>query len=332
MKRAAALALKAFTALAVALACAWAALSVYWSDIPGEAARTVLAAAIPIATLLAFALTRRGGLTLAVWLGCFALYVLWWSSIEPSNHRPWQRDVAVLPHAEMNGDIVTIRNVRDFAYSTETDYQPRYYDKTYDLSKLDSVDLIAVYWMGDAIAHVMMSFGFGGKDYLCFSIETRKQQGQEYSSLKGFFKQYTLTYVVADERDLIRLRTDYRSPTEDVYIYRTRMPRENARKLFLEYVREINSLRDTAQFYNTLTTNCTTNIVRHVRSFGGKVSYNWKILLSGYAPQYVYELGGLETSLPFDELRAKSHVNPKARAIGDAPDFSARLREGLPGM
>jgi hypothetical protein len=332
VRRAAAIALKALAALAVALVTAWAALAAYWSDIPGEAARTALAAAIPIATLLAFALARRKGRALAAWIGCFALFVLWWSSIAPSNDQPWQRDVAVLPYAAVHGDTVTLRNVRDFAYRTETDYQPRYYDKTYELSKLDSVDLIAVYWMGDAIAHVMMSFGFGGTDYLCFSIETRKQQGQEYSSLKGFFKQYTLTYVVADERDLIRLRTDYRNPTEDVYVYRTRMPRENARKLFLEYVKEINSLSREAQFYNTLTTNCTTNVVRHIRTFSGKVSYNWKILLSGYAPQYVYELGGLDTTLPFPELRARSHINAKARAIGDAPDFSARIRKGLPGM
>lgn len=194
------------------------------------------------------------------------------------------------------------------------------------------MDLIAVYWMGDAIAHVMMSFGFEGGDYLCFSIETRKEMGEEYSSLKGFFRQYELTYVAAEERDLIRLRTDYRNPPEDVYLYRTRIPKENARKVFMEYVKQINSLYARPAFYNTLTTNCTTNIVSHVRAFGGMVSYNWKILLSGYAPQYVYELGGLDDALPFEELRARSHVNAAARAAGDAPDFSARIRAGLPGM
>lgn len=332
MTRAAALVLRFLAAVAVSLMTGWAALAVYWSDIQSPALRTSLAVGIALATVLAFALQPRKGRVLAGYLVCFLLFTLWWSGIAPSNVRDWQRDVAVPPHAEVNGDLVTMHDVRDFSYATETDYKPRYHDKTYDLARLDTVDLIAVYWMGDAIAHVMMSFGFEGGDFLCFSIETRKEVGEEYSSLKGFFRQYELTYVAAEERDLIRLRTDYRNPPEDVYLYRTRIPKENARKLFMEYVKQINSLYARPEFYNTLTTNCTTNIVSHVRAFGGKVSFNWKILLSGYAPQYVYELGGLDETLPFEELRARSHVNAAAHAAGDAPDFSARIRAGLPGM
>jgi len=332
MTRAAALVLRFLAAVAVSLMTGWAALAVYWSDIQSPALRTSLAVGIALATVLAFALQPRKGRVLAGYLAFFLLFTLWWSGIPPSNVRDWQRDVAVPPHAEVNGDLVTIHDVRDFSYATETDYKPRYHDKTYDLARLDTVDLIAVYWMGDAIAHVMMSFGFEGGDFLCFSIETRKEVGEEYSSLKGFFKQYELAYVAAEERDLIRLRTDYRNPPEDVYLYRTRIPKENARKLFMEYVKQINSLYARPEFYNTLTTNCTTNIVSHVRAFGGKVSFNWKILLSGYAPQYVYELGGLDDTLSFEELRARSHVNAAARAAGDAPDFSARIRAGLPGM
>jgi hypothetical protein len=318
--------------LAVALMTAWAALAAYWSDMPNQTLRKALAAGVVLVTFLIFAGIRRRSVRLLAFLAAFSLFTLWWASIEPSNDRNWQPDVAELPYAEMAGDTVTIRNIRDFAYRTETDYDPRYYDKTFDISKLNSVDLIAVYWMGDAIAHVMMSFGFTGEDYVCFSIETRKEQGEEYSSVMGFFKQYELTYVVADERDLIRLRTDFRRPPEDVYIFRTRMTPENARKLFMEYVKKLNSLYSKPEFYNTLTTNCTTNIVRHFRAFGGKASYNWKILLSGYAPLYTYELGGLDNTLPFDELKAKSYVNSKARAIGDTPDFSAKLREGMPGI
>jgi hypothetical protein len=307
-------------------------MAAYWSDIQNPMARTALAAGIVLATILAFACIRRKGMALIAYLAAFGLFTLWWSSIEPSKDRCWQTDVAVLPYAEMDGDTVTVRNIRNFAYRSETDYEPRYYDKTFDLAQLTSVDLIAVYWMGDAIAHVMMSFGFAGKDYLCFSIETRKEVGQEYSSLKGFFKQYGLIYVAADERDIIRLRTDFRRPAEDVYLYRTRVPAENVRKLFLEYMKQMNGLRAKPEFYNTLTTNCTTDVVRNFRAFGGKARYNWKILLSGYTPFYAYEMGGLDGSIPFEELRAKSYVNPKARSIGDAPDFSERIREGLPGM
>ena len=308
---------------------AWASLAAYWSDTPNATARTLFAAGIVLATILTFVLIRRKGVALVSYLAAWSLFTLWWCSITPSNVRNWQPDVAVLPYAEISGDMVTVRNIRNFTYRSETDYQPGYYDKTFDLKKLDSVDLIAVYWMGDAIAHIMLSFGFEDQDYLCFSIETRKEQGEEYSTLKGFFRQYELIYVVADERDLIRLRTDYRNHREEVYLYRTRMPQENAQKLFFEYIKTINSLRDKPEFYNTLTTNCTTDVVRHFQSFGGIMRYNWKILLSGYTPLYAYEIGGLDDTLPFEELRARSYINPKAQVIGDAPDFAVKIREEM---
>jgi hypothetical protein len=177
---------------------------------------------------------------------------------------------------------------------------------------------------------LFVSFGFGGQDYVAISIETRKERTEDYSSIKGFFKQYELIYVVADERDVIRLRTTYRQPPEEVYLYRTRIPPARARRLFLAYVREINQLVEQPVFYNTLTTNCTTNILFHVRASGGIARYNWKILLSGYAPAYAYEGGGLDTSLSFADLKQRSHINASAQAAGDAPDFSQRIRAGLP--
>jgi hypothetical protein len=184
--------------------------------------------------------------------------------------------------------------------------------------------------MGDAIAHVMVSFGFQEKDFVTFSIETRKEQGEEYSTLKGFFKQYELIFIVGDERDLIRVRTDFRKPPEDVYLFRTDATPANARKFFMEYIRQINSMKENPEWYNTLTTNCTTDVVRLIRGFGGRARYNWKVLLSGYAPQYAYENGSLDTRIPFEELRKLSYINPKARAVGDDPEYSRKIREGLP--
>ncbi|MFZ5427942.1 MAG: DUF4105 domain-containing protein [Thermodesulfobacteriota bacterium] len=324
--------MKRAAALAVIMATAWATMAAWWSDLPSPAVRGSLAALMVIASLAALFAARRRPVALLLWLAGFGLFALWWSGIEPSNQRDWQTDVAVLPYVQMDGGTVTVRNIRDFSYRSETDYAPRYLDKTFDLNRLESVDLIAVYWMGDAIAHVMVSFGFAGEDHLCLSIETRKEKGESYSSLKGFFKQYEIIYVAATERDVIRLRTDYRVPPEDVYLYRTRLPSPDARRLFLEYAGEMNALRERPAFYNTLTTNCTTNVVRHFRAFEDRVRYDWKILLSGYAPQYAYELGGLDDSMPFAELRALSLVNARARAAGDAPDFSRRIRAGLPGM
>jgi len=317
-------------AVVVILMTAWGALAVFYSNLPGESLRAAVAAVFVLVTCAGFIFLKSRWRALAGFLVLFAVLVCWWLTIPASNDRKWQRDVAVLPYATVKGEQVTIHNIRNLNYRTETDFDVRYYDKTFDLNRLDSVDLIAVYWMGDAIAHVMVSFGFQGRDFVTFSIETRKELGEEYSTLKGFFKQYELIFIAGDERDLIRVRTDYRKPPEDVYLFRTRMPPENARKFFMEYVRQINSMKEHPEWYNTLTTNCTTDVVRLIRAYGGQARYNWKVLLSGYAPQYAYDLGALDTRIPFEELRKLSYINPKARAVGDDPGFSMKIREGLP--
>lgn len=258
------------------------------------------------------------------------LLAVWWRGIQPSNDRNWQPEVAVLAKADLDGDRVTIHNIRNFDYRTEFDFTPHYYDKTFDLAKLDGLDLVASYWMGDAIAHLMVSFGFGEDDHLAISIETRKEQGESYSTLAGFFRQYELYYVVADERDLIRVRTNYRKdPPEDVYVYPVNIPRENLRRLFLDYVREINALNERPTFYNTATTNCTTNIWVHTQ-VNQRNPFSWKILLSGHTPEYVYERGRLNTSMPFDELRRRSHINEAAQRADTAADFSRQIRIALP--
>jgi len=315
-------------ALMVAVMTAWGMLAIYYSDIPDATQRTCFAGLFGLATLAAFIVLPNRRRTLICFIAAFAALVAWWSLIKPSNSRDWQKDVAVLPYATTQGSQVTIHNIRNLNYRTETDFDSRYYDKTFDLNKLSSVDLITVYWMGDAIAHVMISFGFGGSDYVTFSIETRKEKHEAYSTIKGFFKQYELTYVVGDERDLIRLRTSYRN--DDVYMYRLRMPPERRLLLFMEYVKKINKLKEKPEFYNTLTTNCTTNVVTHVQAFGGSLRYTWKILLSGYTPQYVYELGGLDTSLPFEMLRKIGFINERADRAGNDPGSSEKIREGLP--
>jgi len=251
--------------------------------------------------------------------------------IPASNTRDWQPEVAYAPYATtINGDVITIHNLRNFNYRTENDFDARWEERTYDLSKLDSVDIIAVYWAGKAIAHVMVSFGFAGKDYLTVSIETRKEKGENYSTLAGFFRQYELYYVVADERDVIRVRTTYRQPHEDVYVYRTNAPIKNIRRIFLDYIKTMNELRDRPSYYNTLTTNCTTSVLFHTRVNPESPPMSWKVLLSGYVPDYLYELGRLDTSHPFVELERLSRVNERAHTADNDSAFSQRIREGLP--
>jgi hypothetical protein len=313
--------------LIVILLTAWCAGALYYSGPGGARTRTILAIAFPLATLLAFAVLPRRGRTLTGFLVLAVVVIVWWTFIPATNERDWQTDVSVTPWVSQDGDRITIHGVRNFEYRSETDFTPRWEDRTYDLNQLDSGDLIAVYWAGKAIAHIMVSFGFGGRDYVAVSIETRKARGQSYSTLAGIYKQYELVYVVGDERDLIGLRTSYRKPPEDVYVYRVKTPRENLRRVFLDYMKTMNDMREHPQFYNTLTTNCTTTVLLHTRVNQGSPPWSWKILLSGYVPQYVYELGRLDTSVPFAELERRALVNDRARGIERDPAFSQRIRQ-----
>ena len=304
--------------------------ALWYFDHASFAVRAALAAAFAIAALACLA-----GLFLSRWrwraFTCYALLfalVLWrWQAIEPSNDRDWQPENARLAYATIDGERITLHNIRNFNYRTETDFTPAYYDKTFDLRSLDSVDVVAVYWMGPAIAHVFLTFGFGGKDHVAISIEARKERGEGYSSLQGFFRQYELHYVVADERDVIRVRTNYRrDPPEEVYLYRLRSTPEAVRRVFLDYLAEINRLKERAEFYNTLTTNCTSNIWMHSRVNPEHLPYSWKLLVSGHVPELLYEHGKLEASVPFAELQRRSLINAPAVAADQAADFSRRIR------
>jgi hypothetical protein len=317
-------------AIVVALMTAWAAMAIYYSHLPGEYLRLGLAGLFAFATAAAFLFLPKRRRTLAWFAVVFAVVVVWWMMIPASNTRNWEREVARAPYATMEGDLITIHDIRNFNYRTEKDFDAVYYNKTFDLTKLDSADLIAVYWMGEAVAHVMMSFGFQGKDFISFSIETRKEQGEDYSTIKGFFKQYELIFIAGDERDLIRVRTDYRTPREDVYLYRLGAKPQRVREVFMAYIQQINDMKQRPEWYNTLTTNCATSVIHLMRVTGGHVRYTWKVLLSGYAPLYAYESGALDTSIPFGELKRRSYINPRAHTIGNDPEFSRKIREGLP--
>ena len=253
-----------------------------------------------------------------------------WTSLFPSNDRAWTRDVAQAPWGEVRGDEVVIHNVRNFTYRTDEDYDVRYEDRTVRLSDLSEVDILVTYWGSKPIAHIMVSFGFGDNQFLAVSIETRKEQGESYSAVNGFFRNYELAYVVADERDVVALRTNYRNPEEQVYALRTQVALENGRKLFLDYIHSMNKLREHPRFYNTLTTNCTTQVLRHVWAFGSDARYNWQILLSGYVPEYLYENDTLMPGMSLDEVMRRSLVNEKAHAVPLDENFSKAIRESVP--
>lgn len=307
-------------------------LAIYFSSLPGALLPIASGGFALVALILIPAGLRKG--KRQAWGGFLVLFALvlaaWWLLIPPSNDRNWQPDVAVLPWAEIQEDRVTVHNIRNVDYRTETDYTVRHYDCSFDLRELRTLDLFLVYWGSPSIAHTMLSFGFENAGFLCFSIETRKEVGEEYSAIKGFFKQFELTYVVADERDVVRLRTNYRIG-EDVYLYRLKAPMAFARKVLLDYLREVNSLRERPEWYRAMLTNCTTSILRHTTPFNPEARFDWRLIANGYLDEMLYERGQIDRTLPFAEFKQRSLINLRAQGADQASDFSRLIRAGLPG-
>jgi len=312
----------------VLLAVAWASLALWfdgpsWRPLAGLLAAGFIAAAVALVALVR-PLCRSLALLGVLWF----VVLIWWLSIAPRNDRDWSPDVARLATATRDGDLVTIGNVRDFDYSSETDFTARWEDRVYDLSRVRGADMFVSYWGPTLIAHTIMSWEFEDGRHLAMSIETRKEKGESYSALRGFFRQYELYYVVADERDVVRLRTNYRD--EDVFLYRLRGSPERARAVLESYLEEVDRLSRTPKWYNAFTHNCTTSIRRMVQAAGVHNPWDWRILVNGKGDELMYSRGTINTSLPFPEMRARSDITAKAKAADGAPDFSARIREGLP--
>lgn len=308
----------------------WGGMALYFSVLLGPYS-VWAAAGYTLASLAIFFLGRTWKKAVALFALLFTLVLVFFFLQKPSNNRDWQPDLALLPSATITGDTITIHNIRNCDYRTETDFSVQHYDKTFDLKTLTSLDLFLVDWGLGSVVHTMLSFGFNNQEYVAISIEARKEQGEGYSTIRGFFRQYELTYVVADERDVVRLRTNYRQG-ETVYLYRIRGDKELFREVFLDYFRSINQLKDTPAWYNALLSNCTSVLRGHTRPYFRKVLWDWRLLANGYADEMAYEKGMLDTSLPFTELKRRSIINPAAKAADRNPDFSLRIRAGLPGM
>lgn len=299
-----------------------------WFDFPWPQGRSVAATVFALAMVLVPVFVRplwRAKLGTAMGIG---LVALWWASLQPRQDREWKPEVALLPYAEIDGEMVTLHNVRNFEYRAVSDFTPRHETRRVDLRNLRGVDIFINYWGSPYMAHPILSFDFGPDGRVCFSIETRPEKGEAYSALGGLYRQFELTCIVADERDVIRLRTNFRKG-EDTFLYRLNARR--AKQGFMDYIQTVNELHAAPKWYNAVTSNCTTGI-RNQRTASERAPWDWRMLVNGLGDQLLYERGAIDRSLPFEELKRLSHINEKAKAANDAPDFSDRIREGLPGM
>lgn len=304
---------------------AYASAAFYYSTMEPDSLRLGAAALCGLLFLATCGITqiKRRLVALCGLLSCFAI---WFYTDQPSNNRQWAGEYAVLADAILDGRTVHVRNIRDFTYKTETDYTPHYYNADFNLDHLSSIDLITSYWAGDSIAHVFLSFGFEDGRHLAVSIETRRQKKFAYSTIAGFFHHYELTYVTADERDLIGVRTDVRK--ERVYLYRLELSAQTREAVFKNYLSEIHLLNTQPRWYNTLLDNCTTEILARANA-RTRYRLDWRVLLSGYTASLAYDLGLLDTHYDFATLHRLSRIRRPEDAEPDA-NYSNEIRESLP--
>jgi hypothetical protein len=264
--------------------------------------------------------------------GTFLVVLIWFVSIPSSHDRPWRREVAIMPRAIIDGDRVRLSSVRNFDYRSRDDFTEHYEEREVSLSHLTSVDLYISYWVEGPVGHTFLSFNFDNAAPVCISIETRPEEGEGFAPVASLFKQFELIYVVGDERDLVRSRTNYRN--EDVFLYRLKTQPEAARQLFLVYLERINHLADHPEWYHLLKNSCGINIFRYKNASGREGPFDIRHLVNGWADRYLYEAGMVDTSMTFEELRRRSNINEVAQATDgdlDALEFSSRIRASLPG-
>ena len=305
----------------------WGTLAIYYSNLPWAALRLTLAAAFAAFAVWACWVSPRRGMS-AVFLGLFCVVIVWWISIPPSHDRPWRPEVAVMPRVIIDGDRVNITGARNFDYRSRNDFTVRYEEREISLSHLKAIDFFVSYWSEGLVGHTFLSFIFEDAPPLSISIETRPEVGEGFSPIASMFKQFELIYVVGDERDLVRVRTNYRNET--VYLYRLNASDVDARTLLLVYLDRINELAERPEWYHLLSNSCTINIIRYANAAGREGRFDIRHLLNGLIDSYLYHSGRVDTTLPFDELRRRSLINEAAQAADDAPDFSERTRASLP--
>jgi hypothetical protein len=318
-----------FTILVVATAI-WSSLALAYQS--RGTARVLMMACLVIIALatIVLAFRTRAWWPMMVYAAVFVALLLWWRTILPSNERDWSPDVGRLAQATVSGNRVVIDHVRDFRWRSDTDFDERWERRSYDLDHLVSTDMIFSYWGMPAIAHTMISFGFDDGSHVVFSVEIRRERNEAFSEVGGFFREFELIVIAADERDIVAVRTNVRG--EDDYLYRIALPRAEARSLFLAYVAEANQLVGTPRFYNTLTSNCTTQVYDMAKRIVGDLPLDYRLLLTGYLPSYLYARDGLDRSHSLDELRAMGRITDRARQAGTADSFSADIRRGIPAL
>ncbi|MCV6598649.1 MAG: DUF4105 domain-containing protein [Mangrovicoccus sp.] len=316
--------------MAIALITLWGALAL-WYRAPGpQWVGYGLCFAFALIGLRAIFSSRQAGRgpALALFALSTAALLGWWASLHPPAEGVWAPDVAEQVTGEIEGDVLVLKGVRDFDWQSANEATPHWITQRYDLDQLASVDLFLSYWAGPQMAHMIVSFGFADGQYLTWSVEVRRSLGGVFSPIADAFKANPLVIIAATEKDVIGLRTNLRK--EDVRLFRLATDKQSARRLLTEYVHAANVLSRTPRWYNSITTNCTTVVWKMMRAMGARPSWDWRMIVNGYLPEYAYDAGSLNPHYSVQELRELGSVSPKGQAFGVKPGYSQAIREGVP--
>lgn len=310
----------------------WGSALIYFSIAPPLWLALIPSAVFVAATVAGFSVLRSARASLGAFFVLLGAALLILNLKSPANDRDWSPEVARTPRAVIQGDVVKLTDVRNFDYRTKTDFTERWESREVHLSHLTGADFFVSYWSPEPgmMAHTFVSFLFDDAPPVCISIEARKERGEPYGPVASLFKEFELVYVIGEERDVVGVRTHHRQ--EQVYLYHLRMRPEGIRRLFLDYLERANALAERPEFYHLLSNNCTSNISRHATQPGRATPFYWRALLNGYSDELIYDLGGMDKTLPFPELKAASCINPLAKEGVLDEGFSARIRPGFHGM
>lgn len=296
---------------------------------------------ILIGTWIAFALSVLGiyishnffgrRRDIVIYILSFLLSLSWYFGLEARQDRDWNPEVAKILSYEKQGDLVTLHNVRNFTWHSDGSYTEQWDTRSFDLNQITGVNIITSYWMGPQIAHTLVSFDFANTAPLTFSIEIRKEKNEEFSAIGGSFRKYELSLIASDEHDIVYTRSNIRH--EQVYFFPIRLGQSESKALFAEYLRKADELAEHPKWYNTLTSNCTTLVFDMVQAISQEQwPTDYRILASGYLPNYLYDLGAISPQWDMKTWYQKAHINPRVNSHTPltSSQYSQLIRQGLP--
>lgn len=236
---------------------------------------------------------RRSLLALLAFSLLFLLIV---SLREPSLDRSWDEDVNVLAGVDFSADeTVTLAQIRDWQYSVNAIRSKSYFDASFDPN-----DIVAM-WMYEQqldpsglIAHTFVVFEFDESyeraRYLGLSVETRRERGETYSIIGGALRSFEITHIWATEEDLVTRRVQFLN--YPLTRYRLEIPAAYRSRIFLKFAEETRSLASQARWYNTISNNCTSSLIKFVNaSEPGAIPLHHSYVLTGKVDDYLEELG-----------------------------------------